>query len=277
MQKALSIWALRDNEERSADSLFEEVARHGFDGVEPAIGMKGLLTAESTEEECAAVVETASAHGLSIDTLASGLGWDFPLNAGDAESVDRAVELLRESVRVASQIGAETLLVVPGKLAAESADGADHVPYDVALDRIRDGLSRVAPDAEQHGVTLGIENVWNQLLLSPLEMRDFIDGFDSPNVAAYLDVGNMIVTGYAEDWIRILGKRIAAVHFKDYQRAAGTLDGFCDLTEGDVNWPAVMRELRVLGYMCPCTAEYFDLDEEALAKLSRDMDSILAL
>lgn len=47
-----------------------------------------------------------------------------------------------------------------------------------------------------------------QILLSPLEFRDFVDKFDSEYVGVYFDVGNVLLTGYPEHWIKILGKRI---------------------------------------------------------------------
>ncbi|MHC4480154.1 MAG: hypothetical protein ACYS1C_04185, partial [Planctomycetota bacterium] len=78
MLKAVSVWALTDNETRSAESLFAEAREHGFEGVEPAIGLKGLLTPESTEEDCAALLRTAAGQGLQLTSLASGLGWQFP-------------------------------------------------------------------------------------------------------------------------------------------------------------------------------------------------------
>src|SRR5659263_668632 len=89
---------------------------------------------------------------------------------------------------------------------------------------------------------IGLENVWNKFLLSPIEMRDFIDKIDSSYVGAYLDVGNVINTGYPEQWIRILGKRIKKVHFKDFRKSVGTLSGFVDLLAGDVDYPEVMKE-----------------------------------
>ncbi len=277
MLKGVSIWALRDNESRPADSLFAEVRAHGFDGVEPAIGEQGLLTPESSESDCAAVVETARKEGVRLTSLASGLGWRYPLCADDEAVRQKGVELARRSLQVAAWIGVDCLLVVPGTLAPLGQAGGEHIPYDVALERIKEGIARLVPAAEEFGVTLGIENVWNRLLLSPLEMRDFIDGFGSDRVGSYLDVGNMILFGYAEDWVRILGPRVASVHFKDYKQAVGTLEGFCDLLEGDVNFPEVMKELRAAGYDGPCVGEFFKLDGEALDKLSRSMGEILAM
>ena len=37
-----------------------------------------------------------------------------------------------------------------------------------------------------------IENVWNKFLLSPMEMRDYIDKLDSAYVGSYLDIGKPV-------------------------------------------------------------------------------------
>ncbi len=277
MLKGLSVWALQENESRTAQELFEETRGHGFDGIELAIGEGGLVTPESTEQDCRALVEVAEEAGLTITSLASGLGWQYPLTADEAQVRERGVELVKQSLRAAAWLGVDVLLVVPGMLAPLDAETDEHVPYDVAMERMRTGITRCIPTAEELGVTLGIENVWNRVLLSPTEMRDFIDGFDCARVGSYLDVGNMILFGYAEDWIRVLRQRICAVHFKDFKRSVGTLEGFCDLLEGDVNYPAVMEELREVGYDGPAVAEFFGLDGPALEKLSRTMDEILAM
>ncbi len=277
MLKSISAWALPDNEGRTAESLFSEVRQHGFDAIELAIGLKGLVTPESTEADCRRLVETAAEHGLKVSSLASGLGWQFPLSADDESVRAKGVEMVDRSLRAAAWLGVEALLVVPGFLAPLGGDSRLHVPYEVAMERIRRGIGELVPAAEEVGVTLGIENVWNRILLSPLEMRDFIDSFESDRVGSYLDVGNMILFGYAEDWVHILGERICSVHFKDFKRSVGTLEGFCDLLEGDVNYPAVMEALKREGYDGPCVAEFFGLDSAALDKLSAAMDEILAM
>lgn len=278
MLKSLSVWCLKDNDTRPADSLFAEVREHGFEAVELAIGLKGLVTPDSTEADCKALLETAAAEGIQVSSLASGLGWQFPMSADDPDVRRKGVELVGQSLHAASWLGVRPVLVVPGMLAAIGSESEEHVPYDVACDRMREGIAQLVSTAEDVGVVLGIENVWNRVLLSPLEMRDFIDGFGSDAIGCYLDVGNMILFGYAEDWVRILGARVCSVHFKDFKRAAGgDLGGFCDLLEGDVNYPAVMAALRELNYDGPCVAEFFQLDSAALDKLSKAMDRILAM
>lgn len=102
---------------------------------------------------------------------------------------------------------------------------------------------------------LGIENVWNKFLLSPLEMRDFIDSFGSAAVGSYFDAGNVLLTGYPEHWISILAQRIVRVHVKDFKKSVGTAAGFVDMLEGDVDFQAVRTALERIGYDGYVTAE----------------------
>ncbi len=277
MLKSISIWAFKENEQRPAESIFSEAKEHGFEGVELAVGAKGLLTPDSTESDCARLLRIADECGVKISSLASGLGWQTPLSDPDPEVRKRGTEILRKSLQIGRWLGIDCVLLVPGLVSPLGQKGPEHVPYDAAYENMKAGIAEAVPAAEQSRVIIGVENVWNKILLSPLEMRDFIDSFGSKWVGAYLDVGNLIVTGYAEDWVRILGDRIGCVHFKDYKREVGTLEGFCDLLEGDVNYPEVMKALREVGYEGPCVAEFFALEPEALQKVSDAMEKILPL
>ena len=277
MLKSISIWALKDFDQRPAADLFAEVRKAGFEGIELAVGLQGLLTPGTTQKQCAELAHIADEQGVRISSLASGLGWQFPLTSDDPAVRKRGVEIGQASARLGGWLGAGCLLVIPGLVSGLDAKGHAHVPYDAAYERMRDGIAQCIPAAQKAKVVLGIENVWNKILLSPLEMRDFIDGFKSPWVGSYLDVGNMLVTGYAEDWVRILGRRIGCVHFKDFKRSVGTLAGFCDLLEGDCNYPEVIKALREAGYDGPAVAEFFGLDQAGLLKVSKALDKILAM
>jgi L-ribulose-5-phosphate 3-epimerase len=103
-------------------------------------------------------------------------------------------------------------------------------------------------------------------------------------VASYLDVGNALLPGYPERWIGALGSRVRRVHFKDFRRNLGTIDGFCDLLSGDVNWPAVMKQLRACGYgnwvateMIPPVPFYKHAPEVLVHNTSRAMDTMFSL
>jgi hexulose-6-phosphate isomerase len=119
-------------------------------------------------------------------------------------------------------------------------------------------LKKVLPLAEKAGVTLAIENVWNKFLLSPIEMKMYVDQFNSKNIGVYFDTGNCMIAGYAEHWIEILGKRIKAVHLKNFKRedGGGVLHGFGDdLMSGDLNFAAVKAALEKYIPKVPVTVE----------------------
>jgi hexulose-6-phosphate isomerase len=131
------------------------------------------------------------------------------------------------------------------------------VQYDVAYERARDAVSEIAEELTTglFSGSLCIENVWNKFLLSPIEMRRFVDEIGSDLVGVYFDVGNVMLYGFPDHWIRILGSRIRRVHLKDFRCAVGTIDGFTGLLQGDTDWPAVTSALVDIGYRSYLTAE----------------------
>jgi hexulose-6-phosphate isomerase len=175
---------------------------------------------------------------------------------------------------VAKWLGTDAYLFVPGAVDVFFLPDAEVVPYDVCYQRASEALRQILPAAEETGVAICIENVWNRFLLSPLEMRDFIDSFGSAMVGAYFDVGNVLLTGYPEHWIRILGERIKRVHVKDFKRSAGTAEGFVNLLEGDVNFETVKEALADVGYDGYVTAELLPFAPGRPAKTARAMKKI---
>ncbi|HOV33512.1 MAG TPA: TIM barrel protein, partial [Candidatus Hydrogenedens sp.] len=117
---------------------------------------------------------------------------------------------------------------------------------------------------------IAVENVWNKFLLSPLDFRQYIDEINSPFVRAYFDMGNVVIFGYPQDWIRTLGNRIVKVHIKDFKR-----NGYqwCNLPyEGDIDFAEVRLALQEVGYTGWITEEFPLGDENHLKELSRRMD-----
>ncbi len=274
MKKGISIWAFPNQEPRDC---FRMAKRFGYDGIELSFDESGPISPQSAETELMEIRKAAESHGLSLYSLASGLYWSISLTAEDPAERERAEQLVRKQLDAAAALGCDTILILPGMVSGLGA--ADPVvPYEIVYERAQAALLRLAEYAEKKRVTIGIENVWNKFLLSPMEMRDFIDRIGSQRVAAYFDVGNVVRDGYPEQWIRILGHRIAKVHFKDYKRAIGTISGFVELLARDVDFAAVMRALREVGYDGWVTAEVFpsNSDFEAfLRKTSEAMDCIL--
>ena len=234
----------------------------GFSGFEPAFGETGVLSAEGFAADAKALREEAAALGIAIPSLASGVYWQHPYSHADAAERQRAIGLTRAQIDCAVELGAKSVLVVPATV-GKGFFGTG-VGYADAYSRAQDALAAVAEHAKQAGVVIGVENVWNNFLLSPLEAARFLDEIGSPYVKMYFDVGNIVPYGEGADWIRILGARICAIHVKDFRRAVGTIDGFVPLLEGDVDWPAVLDALRGVGFDGALTAEVGTVPAEPL-------------
>ncbi len=276
MKKAISIWSFKEKTVEQAIKLAKEA---GFDGIELALNETGEVSLESTKDELLSIKEYAMKNKIEIHGLATGLYWTYSLTSNDEGERKKAMEIAEKQIETAKILGASSVLIVPGGVGVDFVPGWKTVRYDIAYDRALEAFQKLKKSAEKYQIDIGIENVWNKFLLSPLEMRNFIDAVDSPYVGAYFDVGNVLYAGYPEHWIGILGKRIKKVHFKDYRRAAGGLHGFVDLLSGDVDWTAVMKAFCEAGYDGWVTAEmlppYEQHSEQILFNTSASMDRII--
>ena len=245
MKKGINIWSFPQGSVKDSLTLAKNA---GFEGVELALNGDGELSMASTEREILAVRKTAEDLGLALYSLSCGLCWDYRLSDDNPAMRQKAKDMIKKQLETAKILGADTILVIPGVVNVEFSMPENKVAYDVVYERALEGINELKSDAENLQVNIGLENVWNKFLLSPMEMRDFIDKVGSDYVGAYLDVGNTLYCGYPEDWVRILGGRIKKVHFKDYRVQAGGLHGFVDLLAGDVDYPEVLKALKEVGY-----------------------------
>lgn len=245
MKKGINVWSFPQGTIKENLTLAKKA---GFEGVELALNGTGELSMESTEKEIKEVKKVADDLGLSLYSLSCGLCWDYRLSDDDESNREKAKDMIKKQLDTAKILGADTVLVIPGVVNVEFSFPEKKVAYDVVYERAIKGINELKSYAESLKVNMGLENVWNKFLLSPMEMRDFIDKIGSEYVGSYLDVGNTLYCGYPEDWVRILGKRIKKVHFKDYRLQAGGLHGFVDLLAGDVDYPEVVKALNEIGY-----------------------------
>lgn len=245
MKKSINIWSFIGKTNKEAMKLAKDA---GFEGIELALGADGEISMTSTDEELLSIKAYAEELGIKIPSLSSGLCWANSLTANDPAERQRAFDMVVRQLYCAKMIGAETILVIPGSVSVEFVPEWGVVDYDVVWDRALEQMKKLAPIAAEYGVQIGLENVWNKFLLSPLEMRNFIDAVGSEWVGSYFDTGNVVYSGYPEQWIKILGKRIFKVHFKDYRRNPGGLNAFVDLLAGDVDWKAVRAAFEAVGY-----------------------------
>jgi len=251
-----------------------ETKQLGFDAIELAIASEGVLTHQATQTQCEDIAADAQKIGLEISSLASGESWTCSPTANDPDVRKKIIDFTCKALQITKWLGTDAYLFVPGAVDVFFLPDAEVIPYDVCYERAQQAIRRILPIAEQTGVAICIENVWNKFLLSPLEMRDFIDSFNSEMVGAYFDVGNVLLTGYPQQWIRILGQRIKRVHVKDFKRSVGTVEGFVDLLEGDVNFQAVKEALIDIGYDGYVTAELLPFEPGRPEKAAQAMRKI---
>ena len=269
MLKAINGWTFDPG--TPLDRAAQAAAGAGFQALEPILTAEGELSLTTSESECRRLGDTIRAAGLSVASLACGLFWQWNFTSPDPANRRKARDLAIAGLDRARWLGTDALLIVPGVVAHFRKPRELLCAYADALKLTFDALRDLIPEAEKRGVTLAIENVWNQFLLSPIEIRQLVDQLNSPWVRVYLDVGNVVKFGLPEDWIDTLGRRICRVHLKDFKAAIGTVDGFCPLGDGDVNWPAVMTALKRINYSGPLTFE----GPGQLDDISRRIDTIL--
>ena len=283
MRKGINYWSFPGGLDGKMDlgKAVAEAKRLGYEGIEVCLFPEGPLNIRMSDAEVAKVRKTLEGAGLQAASVTTGLLWATPLTSTDAAKREQGKHAVTRCLEVAKGLGATGILVVPGAVEIFFDPAAEIVPYEVAIKRVEEAVKELAKVAEKNKVAIGIENVWNKLFLSPLEARDFVDRIGSEYVGWFFDVGNILLTGFPEQWIRILGKRIKKVHVKDFRKSVGTINGFVDLLEGDVNWPEVMKALREVGYNDFLIAEmipyYTHAPETRLANTALALDKILKM
>ena len=275
MKKGINHWAFGKSNVKESISKAKEL---NFESIELNLEAEGEITLASQEKQLLELKRFAEDAGLEISSILAAILWKYPLTSEDKITAEKGKDVVKKAVEIASIFQADTVLVIPGVVGSVLLAPTDVYPYDTVYKKSQEVLKELAPFAKEHQVYLGVENVWNKFLLSPTEMRNFIDEIDEEYVAAYFDVGNVLLYGYPEHWIRVLGKRIKKVHLKDFRTSVGTLDGFVNLLEGDVNWPEVMNAFKEIGYDGYLTAEYFPYKfhpEQLPVDISNAMDKIM--
>lgn len=214
------------------------------------------------------MLDASKKTGLRIHSVMNQAHWSYPLSSPDPSVVEKSLEGMHASLRNAKLWGADTVLLVPAVVNAE-------VSYAQAWERSQRQIRKLLPIAEESKIIIGIEEVWNKFLLSPLEFARYIDSFESPYVKAYFDVGNVAISGYPQDWIRVLGKRIVKLHIKDF-KFEKNVASWVGLKEGQIDWHAVHASLEAINYKGTATVELSGGDGDYLKDVNRRFEQILS-
>lgn len=237
-------------------------------------GFQSMECGTEPNEKVAEEIKAASDKtGLPIHSVMNMAHWKYPLSSPDPAVVAESIKGMETSLHNAKLWGAATVLLVPAVVTPD-------VSYKQAWDRSTVQIRKMIPLAEKLKVIIAVEEVWNKFLLSPLEFATYVDQFKSPWVKAYFDVGNMVLYGYPQDWIRTLGPRIAKVHLKDFSfrnnpQIRKRVADFVNLRDGDIDWKAVHAALAEIGYKGDATVELSGGNAEYLKDVSHRVDLIL--
>ncbi|HVT91627.1 MAG TPA: sugar phosphate isomerase/epimerase family protein [Bryobacteraceae bacterium] len=271
-----SICSIIFPENMPLSECFTRAKAAGFDAMELSIGRDIAL--DISRDEAKRIGDAAHKAGIRIATIwLAGPLHATPLNASDPAVRARGIDAIRKAITIATGLHCEAILLYAVRLG--SGPKLEYGSQET-WDRFSAALREVIPMAAQAKVRLNPENVWNKFLLSPLEMRAFVDQFHSPWLQTHFDVGNVMQYGYPEDWILTLGSRIQRVHFKDYKLTnRGVAGQFVDLLQGDVNWKGVMDALvkvRYNGFLSP-EIDHDPAQPDQLKVVSASLDKILSM
>ena len=214
----------------------KHVKEAGFEGVEPNSHMD--------QKEVIAALE---ATGLKAASVCCSTHWGLTLSYPSEVTRAKGLEGLKQSIRDAKAYGATSVLLVPGV-------ARDGVSYEQCWDRSIAEINKAVPLAQELGVVIAIENVWNDFIIKEDEAARYVDAINSPWVKWHFDVGNIIWYGDPVAWINKLGKRISRLHIKEFSRDLAMKHGdrgrgfAAKFLEGANNWPAIMKALDATGY-----------------------------
>jgi L-ribulose-5-phosphate 3-epimerase len=201
-----------------------------------------LFNTTSDFKDYKKIKSIADEEGIRISGIGSILTFtSYPITSKDKKIVSKGIDSINKMIEAAEFLCADTVLIIPGVMEPD-------MDYERGYHRAQDAIAKAAENAEKSGVTLAIENVWNNYLNCPFELAKFVDEINSDYVGVYFDVANARIFGHPEQWIKTLGKRIKKLHVKDFRTSVGNINGFTNLLDGDVDYPAVMKALKSINY-----------------------------
>ncbi|AHF79928.1 sugar phosphate isomerase/epimerase family protein [Thermococcus paralvinellae] len=219
----------------------------GYDGYEVGLALEDLehFGKDEFKTKFKTIKETSESIDIEIPSVATGLFWRF----NPITDKENALKVVKAECEAASLLGAELILVVPGV-------GVPSLAYEKHFEKASDFVKKASKIAEECGVKIGLENVWNRVFAGPLEFKQLLDEINCENVGAYFDVGNTIPHSLPEHWIRVLKDKILQVHVKDFNLVELK---FGIPLSGSVNWSEVrkaLEEVKYDGYILPEVPPY---------------------
>ncbi len=211
----------------------------GYDSVEFNVDEDALLPRLWGKQKRAELLSLAEDSGVALQSLCINAHRTFNYASPDPHTRAIGVSLLNQCIELAVDLRGELILVC----------GWDckEPKIERSWDLFKAGLLQSVSLAEHHGITLALEAVGFEYLLTTAQLMEMIAEVDSPCLGVYLDVGNAASIGLSPvEEIKAAGQRAAQMHFKDTRAEffAQTLP----FGEGIVDFGAALQALEEIDY-----------------------------
>ncbi|MDO5113357.1 MAG: sugar phosphate isomerase/epimerase family protein [Planctomycetia bacterium] len=265
--------------------------RNGFIGMESTDWQAGTEKAEKAR---------LVAEKLEMEIHSVLRGWTN-FNSPDTAQVQQDIESVELTLQTAKGYGANAILLVPCRtggvlpkpdefrvkfdpdtlMVSQVVEG-DNTPYQAYIEAQNnatkasiEAVRKLIPMAEKTGVVIALENVWNNLWVTPDFFAAFVKSFRNPWIKAYFDLGNNVRYAKTEDYLYALGNEIVKLHVKDFRidRSLPNHGQCVEIRTGSVNWPAVRKAIDDIDYNGYMTIEG---GSDPIEKKSADLDLIIA-
>jgi L-ribulose-5-phosphate 3-epimerase len=225
---------------QSALDCVRRLARMGFDEFELMTMPGHLWPDELDEAQRRELLSQFDALGIRVRSL-NHTSLDQNLCSALPEVRAYTIGLLHKFIRLARDLRAPNMIVVPGRLnPLLPAPGARHVDW------LHASLAELVPFAQDNGVVLALENIPIGPIPKVEQVIDVVRRFDSPALKICYDVANGHYVG--EDPAR--GLKAAApwlevIHFSDTTRKAWRHDV---LGDGDIDFGPILDAVAGIGH-----------------------------
>ena len=220
--------------------------RAGYDGIELWLGDRQWFQMNTSDAQLQELRKKIEDAGLQVSNISNSLDWEENVSSRDPAKREAAFRHIRRQIEAAQIFNSDAILIVAGIVTSDT-------PYNEVYNRCLDSLKNLAENAAAAKVKIGVENCCSEqrFLLSPREFNTFLNDVNSPSVGIHLDVGNIHDTGFAEQWIEMLGPRITRIHVKDvlkHRGRCGNQSVYTNIFLGDNDWRAIRDAMNKVGY-----------------------------
>jgi len=248
------------------DKALAVLADHGFTTLELTTAPPHVQSSTMNREDHVDLARRLDRYGLrAVSTNPTFC--DINLASTNPDFRALSEDQIGRELELASDIGAGTVVVMPGRLHALAPAPAEVVRRDLI-----DSLTRLLDRAETAGVTIGLENSPYGYLGSSEELVALTDEIDHPRLGIVYDVANALAIEDPAEGIATVAHRLVLTHLSDAWRDRWT---HTSPGRGDIDFAAIAGALSAIDYTGHNVYELIDMEppeprlEEDIAALEK--------